>query len=480
MIPDPAEPPPRRAPLAAGIAVPLACLATLAAGPTPAPAVHPLRVASDGRHLVQADGRPFFYLADTAWSLFHRLNREEADLYLRNRAAKGFTVIQAVALSENDGVRTPNAYGERPLVDNDPRRPNEKYFAHVDWVVDRAADLGLTVALLPTWGDKWHSRQNEPGPKVFTDRATALDFARFVGRRYGSRPVIFVLGGDRNVETEEDLALTRAFAEGLKETAPKVLITYHPRGPGRSSDALHRESWLDFNMIQSSHTGRGSDTAGNVEHDRALEPPKPTLDGEARYEALMVDFYMRGANPAVHFDDTDVRMVAYRALLAGAAGHTYGNNNIWQMWAPGREPRIGADTPWYEAIDHPGAFQMGHLRRLFESRPWQTLVPDQAHLVGPNPPGDGFVRSAVASDRSFAFVYSPRGEPVTVDQSRLGARDLTAWWFDPRYGRAYFAHTGVGTAIQVFTPPSSGRGLDWVLVLDDPTKGYPPPGDVGR
>jgi hypothetical protein len=437
-------------------------------------------VSGDGRHLVQADGRPFFYLADTAWSLFHRLTFEEADLYLRNRAAKGFTVVQAVALSELDGLRTPNAYGERPLLENDPRRPNERYFARVDRVVDRAGELGLTVALLPTWGDKWHSRQNEPGPRVFRDAATARDFARFIGRRYGSRPVMFVLGGDRNVETDEDLALTRAFAEGLKEAAPKTLVTYHPRGPGRSSDKLHREAWLDFDMIQSSHTGRGSDNGANVEHDRALEPPKPTLDGETRYEAIAVDFYMRGANPAVRFDDSDVRMAAYRALLAGAAGHTYGNNNIWQMWAPGREPVLGADTPWSEAIDHPGAFQMGHLRRLFESRPWPLLEPDQALLVGPNPPGAGFVRAAVAKDRSFAFVYSPLGEPVSVDQSRLGARDLTAWWFDPRYGRAYFVHTGVGTAIQAFTPPSSGRACDWVLVLDDPAKGYPPPGEVRR
>ena len=191
----------RRLVPAAGVALALALGPSSSAAPAGATAAHPLRVSADGRHLVQANGRPFFYLADTAWSLFHRLTREEADLYLRNRAAKGFTVIQAVALSENDGLRTPNAYGERPLVENDPRRPNEAYFAHVDWVVDRAAELGLTVAMLPTWGDKWHSRQNEPGPKVFTDAATARDFARFIGRRYGSRPVIFVLGGDRNVET---------------------------------------------------------------------------------------------------------------------------------------------------------------------------------------------------------------------------------------------------------------------------------------
>lgn len=69
---------------------------------------------------------------------------------------------------------------------------------------------------------------------------------------------------------------------------------------------------------------------------------------------------------------------------------------------------------------------------------------------------------------------------MSVDQTRLGARDLTAWWFDPRYGPAYFAHTGVGTAIQVFTPPSSGRGLDWVLVLDDASKDFPEPGQPRR
>jgi hypothetical protein len=59
---------------------------------------------------VTADGRPFFWLGDTAWELFHRLNREEATRYLEDRASKGFTVIQAVALAELDGLNTPNAY----------------------------------------------------------------------------------------------------------------------------------------------------------------------------------------------------------------------------------------------------------------------------------------------------------------------------------------------------------------------------------
>lgn len=51
-----------------------------------------LRVTANHRWLEHADGRSFLWLGDTAWELFHRLTREEACLYLSNRAAKGFTV----------------------------------------------------------------------------------------------------------------------------------------------------------------------------------------------------------------------------------------------------------------------------------------------------------------------------------------------------------------------------------------------------
>src|SRR5579872_6905671 len=104
-----------------------------------------LHVSANRRFLVQADGSPFFYLGDTAWELFHRLNREEADFYLRDRASKGFTVIQAVALAEHDGLTEPNPYGHLPLRDNDPTQPNDAYFQHVDAIVEKAQALGLTI-----------------------------------------------------------------------------------------------------------------------------------------------------------------------------------------------------------------------------------------------------------------------------------------------------------------------------------------------
>jgi len=111
-----------------------------------------LKVSENRRFLVTEAGQPFFYLGDTAWELFHRLNREEAERYLRNRAAKGFNVVQAVALAEFEGLTAQNAYGHLPLKDNDPLQPNEAYFKHVDWIVAKANSVGIYVGLLPTWG----------------------------------------------------------------------------------------------------------------------------------------------------------------------------------------------------------------------------------------------------------------------------------------------------------------------------------------
>ena len=65
---------------------------------------------------------------------------------------------QAVALAEIDGLHVPNMNGDLPLIDDDPTRPKEAYFAHVDAVVEAAQALGLYIGMLPTWGDKWNQK----------------------------------------------------------------------------------------------------------------------------------------------------------------------------------------------------------------------------------------------------------------------------------------------------------------------------------
>ncbi|WP_128546376.1 glycoside hydrolase family 140 protein [Larkinella soli] len=434
-----------------------------------------LRVSDNGRYLVHQDNTPFFYLGDTAWELFHRLNRDEADRYLKRRAEQGFTVVQAVALAELDGLNTPNANGDKPLTDNDPAKPNEAYFQHVDWIVDKAASYGIVVGLLPTWGDKLHKSTWGAGPEIFnTDNARG--FGRWIAKRYAGRDnIIWILGGDRNPrEGTQDVAVWRAMAEGIQEGAggpDRALISYHPQPTGDipvggSAKWFHQDSWLDFNMFQNGHC-RDTPVWDHIAGVYDLKPVKPVMDAEPIYEDHPVCFNAKDLGTSNAYD---VRKVAYLDLFAGAHGHTYGCHDIWQMYAPNRQPVNGPHMPWYEAVELPGAGQMGHIRRLIESRPVLDRIPDQSLLVDPitNPAE----RQQATRGRDYAFVYSAAGKPFTLNMGRISGAEVTATWFDPRSGKTKTAGSFPNRNRQTFTPPDSGYGHDWVLILDDATKKY--------
>src|SRR5262249_52747262 len=156
-------------------------------------------------------------------------SREDADRYLQDRAAKRFTVIQAVVLAEFDGLQEPNAYGHVPLHDNNPGQPNEDYFKHVDSIVDRAESLGLFIGMLPTWGDKVGPKLKwGVGPEIFSQTSAAA-YGEFLGKRYKDKPIIWILGGDRAPDNPDRFAIWRAMAQGLRKgDGGAHLITYHP------------------------------------------------------------------------------------------------------------------------------------------------------------------------------------------------------------------------------------------------------------
>ncbi|MBN1479141.1 glycoside hydrolase family 140 protein [candidate division KSB1 bacterium] len=432
-----------------------------------------LKISQDQRHIVYEDNRPFFWLGDTAWELFHRTTQQEADLYLENRAAKGFTVIQAVVLAELDGLNDPSSNGTKPLLDNDPARPNEKYFEHVDYIVNKVQELGLFIGMLPTWGDKWN-KQWGVGPDVFTPE-NAYQYGAFLGARYKENNIIWILGGDRKPDDAEDLAIIRAMAKGLQDQHYGTqLMTFHPMGGWSSSEWFHQDDWLDINMFQSGHGELNNQNYRRTAHDYNLSPIKPALDGEPCYEDHPINW--RKANG--WFDEFDSRRAGYWSMLEGACGHTYGNHNIWQMWLPGRQPISQARTPWKLSLDYPGAFQAGYMRKLFESRPWQLLQPASNIIQdGPNTAGKE-CRAAVAADGSFLFVYTPYGTSFRISTDKLYAVKLQAWWFD----------TSTGTSIDIgelnkedemtFDPPADEkRGNDWLLVLEDADKAWKKPGE---
>src|SRR5690606_20599686 len=191
------------------------CLRTVAQQQWPC---SPLTLSGNGRYLQYEDGAPFFWLGDTAWELFHRLTREEIIRYLDNRKSKGFNVIQAVILAEMDGPRAPNRYGDLPLENLDPERPNASYFELVDWAVAQAQQRGMYVSLLPTWGDKVLQLWGQ-GPEIFNE-VNAYRYGYFLGERYKRfSNVIWMVGGDRPAVTDsvDCRPVWRAMVKGIRE-----------------------------------------------------------------------------------------------------------------------------------------------------------------------------------------------------------------------------------------------------------------------
>lgn len=461
-----------------------------------------IQVSPNHRYLQTPDGQPFFWLGDTDWELFHRLNRAETEQFLEIRRQQGFNVIQAVALAEFEGIRTPNRYGARPLVNDDPaqlavtpgsdptRADQYDYWDHVDYVVQTATQKGLYIGLLPTWGDKVAHLWGD-GPRVFTPE-NARNFGRLLGERYGRYNVLWVLGGDRpavyagrsGVDKDrafDDRPIWRAMAEGIVAgVGHQPFITYHPAGgPNSTSQYIHAEPWLAMNAFQSGHGARETPAWEWVTRDLALAPTKPTLDMEPCYEDHPVNPWDgKWTRQRGYFTAHDVRARIYRGVFAGACGVTYGHHQVWQFLNKSLyEPVNIGDTliGWPQAARAEGAGQVQFLKNLLLSRPYAGRIGDQSLLV--SAVGQTYLDRVEATRDSagaYALIYLPQNKPVRVDLTKLAGKTMRVWWFDPRTGRATSAGTVAASASHEFVPPKTGA--DWVLVLDDASKRFNEPG----
>ena len=433
-----------------------------------------LKVSPNGRYFIDQDGKPFFYLGDTAWTLLKRMSCEDIEEYFQNRLEKGFNAIQLYVLR---GLKVKNINGHTPLIDGDPAKPNEDFYKHVDYVFDRANELGLVIGGVVTWGG--HVSPNYANEQIF-DISNAYAHGKFLGSRYRDNCVIWYLGGDR--DPADNINIWNSMAKGLKDGSEgKHLVSYH--GPGMngipsSSNWFHNEEWLDFNVLQTGH-GWTVDNYKFIAHDLSLKPAKPVFDMEASYEN----------HPDVRkitnrrIDAHQVRETMYWQVLAGAAGHGYGCNDIWclydtditKKWQDYAFPdTLRQNTYWKTAMDFPGAACVGFARKLIELRPWYMMEEDQSVVAEGQGEGEYHIQAARATDGSFILAYLTMGGPVGIDMSRLSGRRVKAMWFNPRDGRFTVIdgeYTNEG--LERFTPPTDYDRDDWVLVLEDADKNYP-------
>jgi hypothetical protein len=444
-----------------------------------------IEVHSGDRYFQTAEGDPFFWLADTAWSLF-RLTPDELDEYYAVRSDQGFTVIQGPVLVTD----SPNYDDE---TNGDPENPNEAWFEHIDEIIVRAANHGLYVSPVLGWGDIADRFDDD----------SAYSFGFYVGERYREETNIaaFVLAGEFNYPSS-NVALWTSMAEGLLDglDGAQRLITLHPRWYGgydgqTTSADFGGADWLSFNMVQSSVQGDCTDDPAHskylgthnwllIKNDWQGTPRKPVIDAEPTYEAQDPYHPSCDFNPDF-WDDFGCRRRAYWAIFAGAAGHTYGANGVYQFHKEDDPNPVGLpEDYWEQAVEYSGAEQMGYLRRLIESRPYFKRIGNQKFLV--SPADDGHVKHHIHSTRdknnNWAMVYVPRSDhTLTVDMDLIKGDQQKAWWFNPSTGNASVIGTFdeddySSNGTMEFTTPANGSE-DWVLVVDNASKGFGPPGD---
>ncbi|WP_154674691.1 DUF4038 domain-containing protein [Mesorhizobium erdmanii] len=412
--------------------------------------VFPLRIESGKSYPVDGDDHPFFMQGDSPWSLIGDLTEEDAYLYLEDRKARGFNTVLVNLLEHRFSRNAPaDAYGEKPFAENgDFVAPNEAYFAHADRVLQKACDLGFLVLLAPAYlgygggPDGWYQEMSAAG----VGKLSA--YGHFVGRRYRHFDnIMWVNGGDYN---PADKDLVRALAKAIMEEDPKALSTFHGGSDTAPVDFWGHEPWLEVNNV---FTYGPVYTAAIREHN--LNRGMPFFLMETAYE------FEYGA------DEYRIRIQAYQAILSGAFGHLYGNNPIWHFGGPGLfRPTMG----WKEALDSPGAKSMEGLFDFISSIKWWLLEPDSKNRLLVDGMGKDMGRAvaATARDGSYAVVYMPNNDGVTIDLAQLSTTSIRALWRDPTSGEVTDV---IGSPFKAertgFKPQElNSRGYrDWILEL---------------
>lgn len=434
-----------------------------------------LTISENKRYIQQTNGKPFFWLGETAWLLPSRSNREEVDYFVSETQKNEYNVIQISVLHN---IPAFNAYGHEALpngfdFNNIDQQGQYNYWKHVDYIVERAQKSGIYIGLVCVWGGPVNQKQ-----MTVED---AKKYGTFLVERYKKYPnIIWIIGGDIRGDVQTDV--WQALANSIRSKDTEHLMTFHPRGRTMSTTWFNNEDWLDFNMFQSGHRRYGQrlgdgdypieeyteeDNWRFVERSLDISPIKPVLDGEPSYENIPQGLH----NPdEKRWQAEDVRRYAYWSVFAGSCGHTYGNNSTIQMLRPGYIPAYGAKSPWWDSIHDRGCQQMQYLKKLILAFPFFDRIPDQSIIADAN--GKQYERVIATRGNDYLLVYNYTNRLVKIDLSKISGQKKKAWWYSPVDGHTEFIGE-FGNQTREFINDSGYRaGNDWVLIITDANKNY--------
>lgn len=222
---------------------------------------------------------------------------------------------------------------------------------------------------------------------------------------------------------------------------------------------LGGEPWHDWFALQGGHRGSKLTLQSRYAEYFAFQPTKPILETEAMYELI-------DCGGVASTDDA--RQSAWKAMLCGSAGYTYGAAGVWALKWDSTDPRWTEYNHriegWYAGMSLPGSQQMAVLKEFFAGLPWQSLAPrfsDPAWAQFSD--REESVLATAGRDLYVAYFYGPSAMPGTL-RNLDPAGSYRADWFDPRTGVSRPIATGIRAANGQWPIPKKPDG-DMVLVL---------------
>ena len=363
------------------------------------------------------------------------------------------------------------------------RASNPRYYDVVDLKIACMLETGLVPCILGSWG-YFLPAMGLPKMKQHWRNLVA---------RYGAYPVVWCLAGETTLPTYSHWLKPGAFGLPQEEMAQlaagwtemshtlRGLDPYHnplcthpsPSTSTSGRKALVDEGTVDFDMLQTGHGGYESlePTVQAVTAAVAQAPRMPVINGEVNYEGIM------GASSA-----EVQRFLFWTCITAGAAGHTYGANGIWQMNSRDDEPHQGytpnwGDAFWQDAMCLPGSAQVGLGRKFLERYPWWLFAP----RAEPALPAGHLSAYVSGIPGAVAIYYRPVGAIAGEIAGHCPGRPwlcacqgdgepgahYRAFYLNPRNG----AETDLGAVAPdldgFWTVPVKPTMEDWVLVLED-------------
>jgi hypothetical protein len=394
--------------------------------------VYPLKVSENRRYFIDQKGDPVFWLGTTQWQLFREYRLEEVRTIIEKTKNHGFAFAQVMLLGVGDGTK-PNVYGEKPWINDDPLTPNEAYFKHVDAVLQVARENNLVISMT-IFHQRWRKL-------ITVEKARA--WAKWIAQRYQSVPnIVWSMTPEAKPESTPVL---RELAAGLRDGDGGFhLVTFKPDPAPHPAGFLHNEPWLDFSVMQ---TWKWVEKIyPMVTQEYFLRPVKPVVMGEGAYE--------HGSEYGFEVTPLWVRRQAYYSYLAGAH-HAYGHNDSWRVL-----------PTWKQALDAPGATQLGILKKAFlDRKEWWFLVPDQTvFATGGNTDGQILNVAARHKDGKWVMAYLGSKASFSIHLEKLAGSKLNAAWINPITGESQSIGSYPNFGAASFSTPDGWE--DALLVLE--------------